>query len=84
MSVGTAIINETEEKYKDGNEVPARGMALCFPVCAIKFGMIRNMRGQRSCLSGERYVYRLRAGKKAGYGGPEDHRAVWMRIEEAA
>ena len=23
MSVGTAIINEMEEKYKDGNEVPA-------------------------------------------------------------
>ena len=23
LSVGTAIINEMEEKYKDGNEVPA-------------------------------------------------------------
>ena len=84
LSVGTAIINEMEEKYKDGNEVPAPRHGAVFSGTCDK---IRN--GPQYAGDRDR-AYQVK-GTFTG-SGPErkramegqDHRAVWMRIEEAA
>ena len=68
MSVGTAIINETEDKYKDGNEVPAPRHGVVFS------GMCDKIRNDPQYAGDRDRAYQVN-GTFTG-SGPERERAM--------
>ena len=68
MSVGTAIINETEEKYKDGNEAPAPRHGVVFS------GTYDKVRNGPQYAGGRDRAYQVK-GTFTG-SGPERERAM--------